>query len=213
MQQGVLAAVDPDGGVLAKASKKKGVVKMISKVALQRRELLTLGLAWATALAVPTRSHADVGGAEEAAKRSRVIGACTKHWAENSGDCSAFVKAVVQELNLGFTLSGKANDICDQISKSPWSRIGVGNASATLAGVAAGEGKIVLAGLAAPGNGHVAVVVDYRNAFDSYAEGDKNKAVGFWGKLHSVGKEYVRITQAWTASDLENVFYAYARIP
>jgi hypothetical protein len=28
----------------------------------------------------------------------------------------------------------------------------------------------VLAGLAAPGNGHVAVVVDYRNAFASYDE-------------------------------------------
>src|SRR5256885_9864904 len=91
-------------------------------------------------------------------QRELVIAACTNHWVENSGDCSGFVKAVVKELNLGFTLSGQANDICDQIAKAPWVRIGVGNNSAAVAGITAGEGKLVLAGLAAPGNGHVAVV-------------------------------------------------------
>jgi hypothetical protein len=158
-------------------------------------------------------ARADVGMAEQAAKRGRVIAACTKHWAENSGDCSGFVKAVVKELNLGFTLSGQANDICDQIVKGPWVRIGLGNASAGIAGITAGEGKLVLAGLAAPGNGHVAVVVDYRNAFDSYEARDRDKAVAFWGRLHSVGQEYTRITQAWTASDLDRVLYAYTEIP
>jgi hypothetical protein len=154
-----------------------------------------------------------VGMAEQAAKRGRVIAACTKHWPENSGDCSAFVKAVVAELNLGFTLSGRANDICDQITRAPWNRIGNGNASAAVAGLTAGEGRLVVAGLAAPGNGHVAIVVDYRNAFDSYPPVDRDKAVAFWGKLHSVGQEYYRITKSWTTVDLERVYYAYAEIP
>lgn len=82
-----------------------------------------------------------------------------------------------------------------------------------MAGISAGEGKFVVAGLPAAGNGHVAVVVDYRNAFDSYKPVDRDKSVAFWGKLHSVGKEYTRITQAWTTDDLKNVFYAYVPIP
>lgn len=187
--------------------------KVANKSMYRRRDLLALGLGWATVWAMTRRSRADVGGANAAAKRARVIAACTKHWAENSGDCSGFVKSVVEELHLGFALSGRANDICDQIAKDPWVRIGVGNDSAAIAGITAGEGKFVLAGLAAPGNGHVAVVVDYRNAFDSYEGTDRDKAVAFWGKLHSVGQEYTRITQAWRASDLYKVLYAYMEIP
>src|SRR5438552_3254209 len=79
--------------------------------------------------------------------------------------------------------------------------------------ITAGEGKLVLAGLAAPGNGHVAVVVDYRNAFDSYPAPDRNKAVASWGQLHSVGQEYTRITKAGKADELDKVLYAYAAIP
>jgi hypothetical protein len=179
----------------------------------RRRELLAVGLCGATGLAVLRRARADVGMAEQAVKRGRVIAACTKHWSENSGDCSAFVKAVVAELHLGFTLSGRANDICDQITKAPWVRIGVGNANAAVAGLTAEDGKLVLAGLAAPGSGHVAVVVDYRNAFDSHAPVDRDKAVAFWGKLNSVGQEYTRITKSWRANDLEKVLYAYTEIP
>jgi hypothetical protein len=43
-------------------------------------------------LLLPKTSLADVGGAELAAKRSRVIASCTKHWPDNQGDCSAFVR-------------------------------------------------------------------------------------------------------------------------
>jgi hypothetical protein len=84
-----------------------------------------MGLGWATVL-LANRPRADVGGANAAAKRTRVIAACSKHWSENSGDCSGFVKSVVKELRLGFTLSGAVNDICDQIARNPWVRIGVG---------------------------------------------------------------------------------------
>jgi hypothetical protein len=154
-----------------------------------------------------------VGGvAEQGAKKGRVIAACTKHFTLNTGDCSGFVKAVLAELKLGVTLTGQANDICDQMVKAPWVPIGVGTDAAVIAGVSAAEGKFVVAGLKAPTNGHVAVVVDYRNAFDSYPPVDRDKAVAFWGKLRSVGSEYTRITKAWTADDLKRVQYAYVEL-
>ena len=153
----------------------------------------------------------DVGGAEKAAKRGLVIAACTKHWPDNNGDCSAFVKAVAHDLHLDLT--GQANDIYDQIAISPWTRIGIGADAATIAGVSAGEGNLVIGASKGQGNGHVAVIVDYRNAFDSYSPVDRNKAVAFWGSLDSVGQEYFRITKSWKASDMKNVLFAYRPIP
>jgi len=163
------------------------------------------------AAVAPTSARADVGDAEKAAKRGRVIAACTRHWPDNKGDCSAFVKAVAHELTLDLT--GQANDIYDQISKSPWTKIGIGGNAATIAGVTAGEGNLVIAAKKDQPNGHVAVVVDYRNAFDSYKPVDRDKAVAFWGNLGSVGQEYMRITKSWTASELNEVLYAYRPIP
>lgn len=157
-----------------------------------------------------TSSLADVGGAELAAKRSRVIAACKKNWDANKGDCSAFVRAVSQEL--GFTLSGQANDIYQEIQKDPWTRIGVGTQSSSVAGISAGEGKFVLAAMTGSPNGHVAVVVDYRNAFDSYSPSERNKAVASWGALHSVGADYQKITSSFTAADLARTLFAYQLI-
>jgi hypothetical protein len=153
---------------------------------------------------------ADVGGAELAAKRSRVIAACSKHWPDNKGDCSAFVRAVARDL--GFVIDGNANAIYTQIAKDPWVRIGVGPQASAAAGITAGEGKFVVAAEQSEGNGHVAVIVDYRNAFDSYPQVDRDKAVAFWGKLNSVGKEYQRITLSWTVADLQRVLFAYRPI-
>ena len=153
---------------------------------------------------------ADVGGTEVAAKRSRVIAACTKNWPDNQGDCSAFVRAVAQDL--GFVLKGDANAIYMQLTKDPWVQIGLGTRASAVAGVSAGEGKFVVAAEQGPKNGHVAVVIDYRNAFDSYSQVDRNKAVAFWGKLKYVGKEYTRITLSWTTADLQNVLFAYQAI-
>ena len=158
-------------------------------------------------LLLPEASVGDVGGAELAAQRSRVIASCTKRWPDNQGDCSAFVRAVAQDL--GFVLKGDANSIYSQIAKDPWLQIGIGTQAAATAGVTAGEGKFVVAAEQGQKNGHVAVVVDYRNAFDSYSPVDRDKAVAFWGKLNSVGKDYARITLSWTAADLQNVRFAY----
>lgn len=138
-----------------------------------------------------------MGGAEAAGKRGRVIGACTKHWPANNGDCSAFVRAVAHDL--GLEVTGNANSIYDEISAVPWARIGIGTDAATIAGVSAGEGKLVIAAR--------------RNAFDSYSAVDRNKAVAFWGSLDAVGQEYTRITRSWTASDLTQVLFAYRAIP
>src|SRR5208283_5270123 len=98
------------------------------------------------------------------------------------------VRAIARDL--GFALNGNANAIYTQIAKDPWVRIGVGTSASATAGISAGEGKFVVAAEQGQGNGHVAVVVDYRNAFDSYPQVDREKAVAFWGKLNSVGKEY-----------------------
>jgi hypothetical protein len=167
---------------------------------------LTLGL-----LCIADRSWADVGGAELAAKRSKVIAACTKHWPDNQGDCSAFVRAVAKDL--GFVLTGNANEIYSQVQKAPWIRVGVGTQASATAGITSGEGKFVVAAEQSEGHGHVAIVVDYRNAFDSYSQVDRDKAVAFWGKLNSVGKEYQRITLSWSAADLQRVLFAYQAIP
>jgi hypothetical protein len=173
-----------------------------------RREFLA-GISGTTLgfLCLPDPSPWDVGGAEAAAKRSRVIAACRKQWSDHKGDCSAFVRAVAQDLGIGLT--GDANAIYTQIAKSPWVKIGVGSKASAVAGITAGEGKFVVGGDEGEKNGHVAVVVDYRNAFDSYSEVDRNKAVAFWGMLNSVGKEYTRITYSWKAKDLERVLFAY----
>lgn len=162
-------------------------------------------------LVLATTGAADVGGAEKAAKRGRAVAACTRHWPDNKGDCSAFVRAVAHDL--GLDVAGQANNIYEQIAKSPWTRIGIGDTAAAVAGVTAGEGNLVIAARKGQPNGHVAVVVDYRNAFDSYKPVDRDKAVAFWGSLHSVGQEYMRITKSWTASDLKQVLYAYRPIP
>ena len=175
---------------------------------LTRREYLPGTSAAALALFHVAGAEAQqVGGAELAANRSRVIAACTRHWGNNQGDCSAFVRAVAQDVGIGLT--GNANAIHKQISAAPWIRIGVGSKVSAVAGVTAAEGKLVVAARQAEPNGHVAIVVDYRNAFDSYSEADRRKAVAFWGNLNSVGAEYTRITKSWTAADLEQVLFAY----
>ena len=175
---------------------------------------LFLGRAYLSAagvIASVRTAVADVGGAEKAAKKGRVIAACTKRWSDNKGDCSAFVRAVAHDL--GLDLSGNANSIYSQITASPWNRIGIGTDAATVAGVTAGEGNLVIGAKKDQPNGHVAVVVDYRNAFASYSPLDRNKAVAFWGSLNSVGHEYTRITLSWTATDLKDVLFAYRPIP
>ena len=180
-------------------------------VKTRREFLVEISGASVGILLVAKNSLADVGQAELAAKRSRVISACTKHWPDNQGDCSGFVRAVAQDL--GFALSGNANAIYTQVSKDPWIRIGIGTQALVTAGVTASEGKFVVAAEQGQNNGHVAVVADYRNAFDAYSQVDRDKAVAFWGKLHSTGAEYERITRSWTTVDLQRVLFAYQVIP
>jgi hypothetical protein len=73
--------------------------------------------------------------------------------------------------DLGLDSKGDANSIYAQIAASPWNRIGIGNDAATVAGVTAGEGNLVIGAQKGQPNGHVAVIVDYRSAFDSYTLG------------------------------------------
>ena len=183
----------------------------------RRAFLVGMSVAPAAFLCSADLGFADVGGAEAAAKRSRVIAACMKHWPDNQGDGSAFVLAVASDL--GFVLT--ANDsMYAQIAKAPWVRIGIGTQAPVTAGVKAGEGNFVVAAQHGPisystkyqgeRGAHFAIVVDYRNAFDSYSQVDRDKALAFWGKLSSVGEEYLRITRTWMDADLyQRVLFAY----
>lgn len=151
----------------------------------------------------------DGRGGYGSEKRGKIIQACEKHWPENADNCSGFVKAVAEEL--GVTLSGQANDIYEQISAAPWGVLGEGTHGASLAGLVAQEGRLVVAAKKASQNGHVAIVVDL---FGQYRDSvQRGKAVAYWGRLHSVGKQYTQITKSWNEADLQNVKYAYIDIP
>lgn len=71
---------------------------------------------------------------------------------------------------------------------------GAGRSAAVTAGAADGE---LVSGIVVASHGHVAVVVDYRNAFDSYSPADREKATAFWGSLGPVGRECARVAMSW----------------
>ena len=175
--------------------------QLTRRACLIRMSLTTLGVFRAGHLLA-----ADVDSAEAAGRRTRVIRACSSHWQDNKGDCSAFVNAVAKDL--GISLTGNANAIYDQISASPWVRLGIGPKSVAAAGVAAYEGKLVIAARRGKPNGQVAVIVDYRNAFDSYAPAEQYKAIAFWGNLDTVGDQYKKITTAFTRKQFSEVLLA-----
>src|SRR5688572_5077732 len=145
----------------------------------------------------------DRRGGYGAQQRARILESCKRHWPAQQGDCSGFVRAVAKDL--GVTLNGLANDICKTIQAPPWGQLGKGEMASITAGASASEGKFVIAGLSAPSHGHVAVVVDLKTAGTA-------RAMAYWGRLGSSGKQYAPITQSWTAADLKNVSYAYCNV-
>ena len=176
-----------------------------------RRDLLLVGAGLIGAAPFTAFGAQNVGGAERAARRSRIIAACTKHWPGQTHNCSGFLKAVAAELNV--TLTGQANQIYDQIRQRPWIAIGTGSNATAVAGLTAAEGNFVVGASRASDNGHVAIIVDYLNAFASYSPAERNKAVGFWGSMSSVGgKEYTKITESWGATTMEGAYFAYLDI-
>lgn len=157
----------------------------------------------------------DVGMAEfQLSRQRRVILACEKWWPvmgsnghPNYADCSSFVKAVASEL--GVTLVGNANAICDLIRKPPWSPLGSGDHAAQLAATAATNGMFVVGAWKNPDpneNGHLAVIVDTN--YSSRTPGFRNRAMAYWGQLGGRGQRRGKHSDSWGADKRPNVFYA-----
>jgi len=176
-----------------------------------RRDLLLFGATLVGAAPLATLGVQNVGGVERGARRSRIIAACTKHWPGQTHDCSGFVRAVAADL--GVTLTGQANQIYDQIHQRPWTAIGTGNNTTAVAGLSAAEGNFVVGASRGADNGHVAIIVDYQNAFASYPADERNTAIGFWGSMRSVGgRDYTKITESWGTATMEGTYFAYLDI-
>jgi peptidoglycan hydrolase-like protein with peptidoglycan-binding domain len=120
---------------------------------------------------------------------------CEKHWEAHKDDCSGFVKAVATDLNV--TLTGQANDIVDQIQKSPWKILKDGKEADS----EARAGKFVVAGLKDDPNGHVVIIVPGELAHDKYP-------TGYWGHLGGVGYKNTTINYSWKSTERDKVIYA-----
>ena len=126
----------------------------------------------------------------------KITQACEKHWDPHKDNCSGFVKAVATEL--GFTLTGQANDIVDQLSVLPWTTVTCGKQAKEQADL----GYFVVGGLKATANGHVVVVVTGPLNREKYP-------TAYWGRLGGEGKKATTINWAWNSSDRDKVTYAY----
>lgn len=128
--------------------------------------------------------------------QDQVVTACEKHWEAFKADCSGFLKAVCSDL--GVILTGQANDIADQIQRSPWLKLKDG----VEANQRATQGFLVLGGMRANPNGHVVIVVPGTLAHGKYP-------TAYWGSLGGVGKKNTTINWSWNATDRDKVIYAY----
>jgi hypothetical protein len=156
----------------------------------------------------------DAGMANyQASRHQRIIAACEKWWLltgphdlPNKEDCSGFVASVAGEL--GIDLHGSANDIYLEVQRKPWSTLGTGEAAATLAAIAATNGRFVVAAWQAPPgkHGHVAVIVNSNQYHKVRAF--QGRAMAYWGTLGSVGQRYSMHTNAFGAEKLPRVIYA-----
>jgi hypothetical protein len=156
----------------------------------------------------------DVNMADYQMSRQRkVVAACEKWWSRmgpnqlvNKSDCSGFVSSVASEL--GIKLSGKANDMYYKIQQIPWSVLGRGDHAAHLAAMAAANGKFVVGAWRDPngGDGHVGVIVDtnYATAKIPFRE----RAIAYWGRLHSEGKAYEVHSLSWAVQKRPQVVYS-----
>jgi hypothetical protein len=133
------------------------------------------------------------------ADKKDIKATCEKHWEAHKDDCSGFVKAVATDFNV--TLSGQANDIVDQIQKSPWKILKDGKEADS----EARAGKFVIAGLKDEPNGHVVIIVPGELAQGKYP-------TGYWGHLGSVGYKNTTINYSWNSTERDKVIYAYTQI-
>jgi hypothetical protein len=136
----------------------------------------------------------------------KIIDSCECEWEAFKADCSGFVKAVAQHLQIN-DLQGNANDITDYLHTLPTS-----TTDGVLAANWAANGFLVIAGLkgqdqASPdAHGHVVVVVTGPLAHDKYP-------TAYWGQLGGVGKKATTLNWAWTQEDRDKVIYGQIALP
>jgi hypothetical protein len=124
----------------------------------------------------------------------------------NTGNCSAFVKAVCQQF--GVRLEGQANKMVDELTPANgWTVLGDKDAGARAAEMAALGHLVVGAKKQEGGHGHVVIVV----------EGPPNKGkypVAYWGTLNHPEKAGFEktINWAWDKNARDKVTYASREI-
>jgi hypothetical protein len=101
-----------------------------------------------------------------------IIAVCQRHIYRHPNDCAAFVKAVAD--TCGVLLAGDANAIAGMVK----SGCGRSLPNGLSAKVAAANGELVIAGVQAPGHGHVVVIVDGPNR--------GKYPYAFWGQYHGL---------------------------
>ncbi|MCP4117461.1 MAG: hypothetical protein GY737_19120 [Desulfobacteraceae bacterium] len=125
---------------------------------------------------------------------------CEAYWDTYKNDCSGFVKAVASEL--GIQLTGLANNIVDQILKTPWEIANDGKD----ANAKALHGNLLIGGLKAIGHGHVVIVVSGLLAHNKYPS-------AYWGSIGGVAQKNKTINWSWNKKDRDKVIYAWRRLP
>jgi hypothetical protein len=132
----------------------------------------------------------------------RVRDACEMCFEAHRNDCSGFAHAVAEEL--GIAIAGLANDMVDILrAGGDWVLLADGPAAAQ----AAGNGKLVIAGLKGSeqsvpnAHGHVVVVIGGPLAHDRYPP-------AYWGSLGGTPGHDQTLNFAWTAADRDRVSYA-----
>jgi hypothetical protein len=128
--------------------------------------------------------------------------ACEACFDAHKDDCSGFVRAVAGALKI--PLAGLADDIVATIrGGGEWVALADGVSAAR----AAGDGKLVVAGLKGSEqthpdpHGHVVVVVAGPLAHDKYPS-------AYWGQLHGTGAKDKTLNFAWTEQDRDRISYA-----
>lgn len=137
-----------------------------------------------------------------------IIALCDANWDANKSDCSGFVKAVANALQVStFAPGDDANSIVDKLhAATDWVALAPGDGPAAKA--QADAGWFVIAGLKGSNqispdpHGHVVVIVT--GPLDSI-HGEYPTA--YWGRLGGVGAKAQTINWAWRAGDRDQVAY------
>lgn len=130
---------------------------------------------------------------------------CEQEWDNNQKNCSGFVRAVAQHLNVA--LVGKANQIVATISGANWVQLADGIEAKNKAD----DGWFVVAGQTGQEHdppqqdGHLAVIVKGELKDGKYP-------TGYWGSEDGLGAKNASITKSWNPKSRDRVHYAAVKV-